>query len=62
MRFKPQHPGRSARIDPDLPPPDRFVPGAMDLTVMTSAQRDCELITDFASEGRVLCEPQVMGI
>ena len=29
---------------------------------MPSAQRDSELITDLAAEGRVLCEPQVMGI
>ena len=34
---------------------------AMDLTMMAAAQRDRELIADFAAEGAVLGKTQVMG-
>jgi hypothetical protein len=34
----------------------------MDLTVVSAAQRDRELVADFASEGSVLGKAQMMGI
>jgi len=40
----------------------RSLVAAMNLAVVAPAQRDRELITDLAPEGRVLCKPQMVGI
>jgi len=50
------------RVDADLPPPRGFVAGAVDLAMVSSAQRHGELITDLAAGCAVLCEAQVMRV
>jgi hypothetical protein len=62
MRLEPKHSCCGRRINPDLRPPDRFITTAMDLAVMASAEWDREFITDLATEGKVLCEPQMVGV
>ena len=49
-------------LTPTLAPPRGFIAASVNLTVMPSAQRDNELITDLAAECPVLCETQVMGV
>ena len=58
----PQLAGNLDRIDSCLPPPSNFVAAAVNLTMMSSAQRDGELVADLASERPALGEAQVMGV
>lgn len=62
MRLQPQRAGGAGRIDPGLLPPSGFVATAMDLTVMTAAQRDGELVADLSSECTALGKSEVVGI
>ena len=62
MRLQPKPAGRDGRIYPGLPPPICFVAAAVHFAMVASAQRDGELIADFAPEGRMLCKSQVMGV
>ena len=56
MRLQPKCTGSDGRINASICPPCGFVAGAMDLTVMAAAQRDCEFVADFAPECAVLHE------
>jgi hypothetical protein len=62
VRFKPQRTCRAGRIDGELVPPSGFVPVAMQFAMMSSAQRDGELIANLAAECSILCEAQMVGI
>lgn len=62
MRLQPKRAGLDGRINAGLLPPIGLVPAAVHFTMMTSAQRHGEFVADFASEGRVLRKPQVMGV
>jgi hypothetical protein len=50
MGFQPKGARRDSRIDTGLFPPCGFIATAMNLTVMTPAQRYGELITDLAAK------------
>ena len=62
VRFEPQRACRAGRIESELLPPFRFIPVTMHFTMMSPAQRDNKLITNFAPECPVLRETQVMGV
>ena len=62
MRFQPQHPGCDGRIKPCGFPPGGFVAAAVNLAMMSPAQRHRELIADLAPQGSALREAQMMGI
>jgi hypothetical protein len=62
MGFQPQRSGGDDRIDPDFPPPCGFVAATVDLAMVSAAERDGELIADFATECPPLREPQMVGI
>ena len=62
MRFQPQRPGNDRRIDSDFPPPCGFIAAPVDLAMVSAAERDGELIADFATECPPLREPQMVGI
>jgi hypothetical protein len=47
--FEPQRASGDGRIDACLFPPRRFITRAMDLAVMSPAERDGELIADLAA-------------
>jgi len=62
MALEPKHTGRGGRIDAGGLPPGGFIAAGMDLTVVGAAQRDGELIADFAAERATLCKADVVGI
>ena len=62
MRLQPQRAGGSGRIDIGLPPPCGFIAIAMDLTVVSAAQRHSELIADLAAKGSALGKAEMVGI
>ena|ERR1700733_12670060 len=62
MRFEPKRSSRNGRIDTGLFPPCGFVAAAMDLSMVTSTQRDSELIAYLAPECPALRESEVVGI
>lgn len=62
MAFEPQRASGTGRIEPDLVPPSGLVPVTMDFAMMSPAERDRELITDFAAEHAVLRKAQMMRI
>lgn len=49
-------------IDPLLFPPNLFVAAAMEFAVMQSADRNGELIADFAAHGSLFGEFEVMSV
>jgi hypothetical protein len=51
-----QGPGRNGRINSSFIPPRGFIAVAMDLAMMSSAQRHGELVADLAPEHPTLCE------
>ena len=56
-------PSRDLRcINPGLVPPRGFIAMAMDFAVVAPAERDGELVADFAAECAALGEAQVMGV
>src|ERR1700683_479341 len=60
--LEPQRARRGGRINPSLPPPCGFVAAAVNLTMVTAAQGDGELIANLAPQCRVLREPKVMAV
>ena len=62
MRFQPQRAGGEGRINFTSLPPRRLIGAAVGLTMMSSAQRYGELVTDFAAERPALGEAKMMGI
>ena len=62
MRLQPQCSSGDRRIDAQFFPPRGFIAAAMDLAMMTSAQRDSELIADLAPESSALREAEVMSV
>jgi hypothetical protein len=62
MLLQPQRAGWDGRIDTGLLPPSGFIATAMDLTVVTAAQRDGELVADFSTECPTLRVSEVVGI
>src|SRR6516162_995986 len=62
MSFKPKHPGGRQRIYSGTLPPGCFIPAAMDLPVMCTAERHGKLIAHLAPESPRLCEAQMVRI
>jgi hypothetical protein len=62
MRLQPERASRGGRIDASFLPPCRFIATAMDLAVMSAAERHSEFVADFAAKGPVLCSAQMVGI
>ena len=54
--------GGDGRINAGVFPPCGFIATAVDLAMMSPAQRHGELIADLAAERAVLCEAKMMGI
>ena len=62
MRLLPQPFGDWQGIDFQILPPGHFIPGLMQLPMMTTAERYSELVADFEAERPGLGKPQVMRI
>ena len=62
MRLKPQRPRGTSRIEAELLPPCGFIAVTMQLAMMSTAQRDGELVTDPAAQSSVLRKTQMMGV
>ena|ERR1700730_188755 len=62
MRFKPQRSRGTGRIEAELLPPRGFIAVTMQLAMMSTAQRDGELVTDPAAQCSVLRKTQMMGV
>ena len=62
MRLDPECSRCTARIKAQLLPPPWFVAVTVELTMMSPAQWDGELVTDFAPERAVLRKPEMMGV
>jgi hypothetical protein len=62
MSFKPKRPGRRQRIYSGALPPGCFIPAAMDLPVMRTAERHGKLIAHLAPESLRLREAQMVRI
>ena len=54
--------GDLQRIDVQVLPPDYFIAGLMQLSMVTTAKRYGEFVTDFETKGSGLGKPQVMRI
>ena len=59
---QPQRSSSDRRIDPGHLPPCGFIAMAVNLAMVSSAQRDGELVADLAAERPALREAQMMGI
>ena len=62
VNFLPKPLGDLQRLDLEVFPPNDFVAGLMQLSMMPTAERDGELIADFEADGPGLGKPQVMWI
>ena len=62
MGFEPKRAGRDCRVDAGLAPPCGFIAAAMDLAVVSPAQRHGELVADLAAERPMLRKPKVVGV
>jgi hypothetical protein len=62
MRFEPECAGRGGRIYACLPPPCRLIAAAMDLAMMTAAERHCEFVAHLSTQRPMLREAQMMRI
>ena len=62
MGFDPKPAGRGYGIDRSAAPPPCFITAAVDLSMVTAAQRDGEFVTDLFAERPALGEAEVMGI
>ena len=60
--FEPQRPSNGGWIDPGVPPPCGFIATPVDLAMVSSAQRNGELIADLAPEGSALGKTKVVSI
>jgi hypothetical protein len=61
-RLLPQRPRDLPRIDANFLPPSLFVAGTMNRTVVDSAKRYREFVTNFAAERSALAKAQVVSI
>ena len=62
MGLFPQASGDLQWFDLEVVPPRHFIAGLMQLSVMTAAERNGELVADFKADGSRLGKPQVMWI
>jgi hypothetical protein len=62
MRLAPERSGNFQHINSKAAPPSRFIAVTVELAMMTTAQRNGELVAHFAGERAALCEPKVVGI
>ena len=62
MRFEPERAGRSGRIHAGFLPPGRLIAAAMDLAMMTAAERHCEFVAHLSTQRPMLREAQMMRI
>ncbi|MGB8392937.1 MAG: hypothetical protein WCE27_04780 [Pseudolabrys sp.] len=62
MALLPKMLGHLKRIDLPFPPPGHLVARLMELTMVTTAERHGEHVTDFETEGSGLGKAQVMRI
>jgi hypothetical protein len=62
VRLRPQHRGSSQGINTGFLPPLGFITAAMELAVVTTAERDRELVAHLASERPVLGKAQVVSV
>jgi hypothetical protein len=62
MRLFPKRPGDRQRLDLEVCPPGHLVARLMQLPVMSTAERDRELIADFEPNGSRLGKAQMMRI
>jgi hypothetical protein len=62
VSFEPQRPSNDGRIDAGVLPPPGFIAATVDLAMMSSAQRNGELIADLAPEGSALRKAEVVSI
>ena len=62
MRLQPKGASRCGRIDACLLPPRGFIATAMDLAMVTAAERNREFIADLAAKRRWLQKSQVMRV
>ena len=62
MRGEPQRAGGTSRIESEFLPPSGFIAVTMNFAMISPAERDRELVADFAAERAVLRKAQVVGI
>src|SRR6516164_361575 len=62
MVLQPERASRGGSIDTGLVPPRGFVTAAMHLAMMTTAERDRELVTNFSAQSRELSKTEMMRI
>jgi hypothetical protein len=62
MRFEPQRSSHFGRINPSRSPPYSFVTAAVDFAMVSSTERNRELIAHLAPERPALRESEVVGI
>ena len=62
MRFEPQRASLEHRINTNLPPPRSFIAVLVNLAMVSSTQRDSELVADLSAECPALRKAQVVGI
>jgi hypothetical protein len=62
MRAQPQRPSDRGRINPQFFPPRGFICAAMNLAMMTTTQRNRELVADLLAERSALREAKMVSI
>ena len=62
MHLQPKRASNDDRIDAGTFPPSNFVAAAVDLSMVSPAQRHGELIAHLAPEGLKLRKPKVVGV
>jgi hypothetical protein len=62
MRVQPEGASYGHRIKANLLPPCRFIAAAMNLAMMTAAERHGELIADLTAKRLLLSKAQMMRI
>ena len=62
MSLLPKVSGDWQRFDLEVFPPCHLIAGLMQLPVMTTAERNGELVADFKADGSGLGKPQVMRV
>ena len=62
MALQPKHASRGCSINTGLVPPRGFVAAAMHLAMMTTTERDRELIANFSAQSRGLCKTEMMRV
>jgi len=60
--FVPKFARYGQRVDAGVLPPTSLLAGAVDLAMMSTAQRYGEFVTYFKAKTASLCEAQVMGV